>query len=120
VKLVRAEDVAAMTTETPAAGLLVPNWLEGPHTAARLDVGLMSLGPGAVTPPHVHLGGQVMVVTSGRGFVETDGDRVELAAGDVVICPPGELHTHGADHDHAFAHLTVTTLGYTFPSQDAP
>jgi quercetin dioxygenase-like cupin family protein len=55
-----------------------------------------------------------MVVTGGRGFVETAGERVEVGRGDVVICPPGELHTHGACDDSSFSHLTVTTGGYTF------
>ena len=81
----------------------------------RLDVGAVTVKAGTATPPHVHLGGQVILVTHGRGFVETDGNRVEIQAGDVVICPPGELHTHGALDDTPLSHLTVTTGGYSFP-----
>ena len=44
--------------------------------------------------------------------------NVELSPGDVVSCPPGELHTHGAAGDSHFSHLTVTTGGYTFPGPD--
>lgn len=116
MKHVPADEMAELSLDIPEAGQLRPHWLEGPHTADRLDVGLMTLGPGGVTPPHVHLGGQVMVVVDGRGFVETGGTVVELGPGDVVICEPGELHTHGALDGESFAHLTVTTGTYTFPT----
>jgi quercetin dioxygenase-like cupin family protein len=117
MRIVRAEEAAALAADVPEEpGRLAPAWLEGPHNGDRLDVGMVTASPGGVTPPHVHLGGQVMVVTAGRGFVETAGNRVEIGAGDVVICQPGELHTHGALDDSPLSHLTVTTGGYTFPS----
>jgi quercetin dioxygenase-like cupin family protein len=56
----------------------------------------------------------VIVVISGRGYVETADERVVVGPGDVVISPPGELHTHGADAAGPWAHLTVTTGGYRF------
>jgi len=116
LRVVPAREIAELSEAVPGEpARLVPAWLEGPHNSDRLDVGLVTTSPGGVTPPHVHLGGQVIVVTGGRGFVEVDGERVEVSAGDVVICPPGELHTHGALDDHPFSHLTVTTGGYTFP-----
>lgn len=95
-------------------------WLEGPFNADRLDVGLVTLSEGGVTPPHVHLGGQVMIVTGGRGFVDTDGERVEIALGDVVVCAPGELHTHGSLPNTSLSHLTITTGGYHFPAPPDP
>jgi quercetin dioxygenase-like cupin family protein len=115
MRVVRGDEVRERAANGPDGPDLVPQWLEGPHNADRLDVGLVTVGPGGAAPPHVHLGGQVIVAVSGRGYVETGGTRVELGPGDVVICPPGELHTHGAADDEAFAHLTVTTGGYDFP-----
>jgi quercetin dioxygenase-like cupin family protein len=116
VRIVRAEEVAELSAAVPEEpDRLVPHWLEGPVNGDRLDVGLVTVSAGGATPPHVHIGGQVMVVTAGRGFVETGGERLVVTAGDVVICPPGELHTHGAEEDGPFSHLTVTTGGYTFP-----
>jgi quercetin dioxygenase-like cupin family protein len=100
------------------AGTLVPEWLEGPHNAGRLDVGIVTVSPGGATPPHVHIGGQVIVVMTGRGFVEAGGERHDIRPGDIVIAPPGELHTHGAASDDALSHLTVTTGGYHFPSAE--
>jgi quercetin dioxygenase-like cupin family protein len=116
VKVVRAEEARQLSAQTPAEhGRLVPNWLEGPFNSDRLDVAIVTLSPGGAAPPHVHLGGQVIVVTAGRGFIETDGQRTEVGQADVIICPPGELHTHGALGDSPFSHLTVTTGGYSFP-----
>lgn len=116
MRIIRAEEVDELSAAVPLeAGRLSPHWLEGPVNGDRLDVGLVTVSVGGATPPHVHIGGQVMVVTAGRGFVETGGERLAVGAGDVIICPPGELHTHGAQGDGPFSHLTVTTGGYTFP-----
>jgi quercetin dioxygenase-like cupin family protein len=116
VKIVSAAELAAMSADVPAElGVLRPDWLEGPFTSDRLDVGLVTMSPGAATPPHTHVGGQVLVVTAGRGFIETGGHRSTIERGDVIICPPGELHVHGALGEQPLAHLTVTTGGYTFP-----
>ena len=60
------------------------------------------------------------MVTAGHGFVETGGNRVEIGEADIVICPPGELHTHGALGDTSSLHLTVTTGGYSFPDPPGP
>ena len=117
VRIVSADELATMSADIPQdRGQLRPHWLEGPFTSDRLDVGLVTLSPGGVTPPHTHVGGQVIVVTAGRGFIETGGERSIIEPGDVVICPPGELHVHGALGDEPMAHLTVTTAGYTFPA----
>src|SRR4051794_26367658 len=114
MRIVRRDEREALAANIPETeATLQVSWLEGPFTADRLDVGLVTLSPGGATPPHVHLGGQVMVVTAGRGFVEMDGERTVIEEGDVVICPPGELHTHGALDDSPLAHLTVTTGTYT-------
>jgi quercetin dioxygenase-like cupin family protein len=116
MKVVRSDEVTALSSEpvTEANGLHM-NWLEGPVAGAQLDVGFVTLAPGGAAPPHSHDGGQLIVVVSGRGFVETAGERVEVGPGDVVISAPGELHTHGAASDGPMAHLTVTTGGFALP-----
>lgn len=82
------------------------------------DEGLRVLGvrfsPGARTHWHSHPGGQVLYVTSGRGFVhDAAGNRAEVGAGDVVEAPPGELHWHGAAPDEEMVHLSLTMSGAT-------
>jgi quercetin dioxygenase-like cupin family protein len=121
VRVVRADEVAVISAGIPVEeGELEAHWLEGPFRGEQLDVGIVTVSSGGMTPPHVHVGGQVMVVTAGCGFVETNGDRTQVTEGDVVICPPGELHTHGAAGTSSFSHLTITTGGYTFPSDPSP
>jgi quercetin dioxygenase-like cupin family protein len=118
VRLLRAEEIDTLAAVEPAAepGLAV-TWLAGPVNAEPLDVGLVTLAPGAVTPLHSHDGGQVIVVVSGRGWVETAGHRVEVGPGDVVVTPPDESHTHGAADDGPMAHFTVTTGPNQFPAR---
>lgn len=115
MKLIRSSELAAPTDPAVPAGELAVNWLSGPAFADVLDVGLVNVGPGGQTSPHEHHGGQVMVVVSGRGFVECEGQRVEIGSGDVVVCPPGEMHVHGASPDESLTHLTVSTGSYSFP-----
>ena len=111
------EQTSAQVPEEP--GALVAHWLEGPFNSDRLDAGIVTVSRGGATPPHVHLGGQIIVVTAGRGFVEAAGERWVVGPGDLVICPPGELHSHGAHGEDSFSHLTVTTGGYEFPGSTA-
>lgn len=116
MRVVPAHEVEALSADVPAhPGELRAHWLEGPSNADRLDVGVVTMSPGGVTPLHTHIGGQVLVVTAGRGFIEANGDRQLLAPGDVVVCPPGETHVHGALEDEPLAHLTITTRGYRLP-----
>jgi quercetin dioxygenase-like cupin family protein len=55
---------------------------------------------------HTHSEDQVLVVTEGRGIVATRDDVVHVTVGDVVECPAGEEHWHGAQEGSTFAHLS--------------
>ncbi len=85
---------------------------------SQVDGALNALGvqftPGARTDWHRHPEGQVLYVVAGAGLVQTDeGETAEVAAGDVVYAPPGELHWHGATADSPMMHLSLTTGGDT-------
>ena len=46
--------------------------------------------PGARTAWHTHPLGQTLIVTSGCGWTQCDGEEiVEIRAGDVIWCPHG-------------------------------
>jgi mannose-6-phosphate isomerase-like protein (cupin superfamily) len=46
---------------------------------------------------HTHPLGQTLIVTSGLGWVQSEGGPIEeIRPGDVVWFPPGEKHWHGA------------------------
>ena len=64
--------------------------------------------PGARTAWHTHPLGQRLIVTSGCGLVQSWGGPIEMIRpGDVVSCPPGEKHWHGATPATAMAHIAV-------------
>jgi 4-carboxymuconolactone decarboxylase len=65
--------------------------------------------PGARSAWHTHPAGQRLVVTSGVGLTQEWGKPVqEIRPGDVVRCPPGVKHWHGAAPTSAMTHLAVT------------
>ncbi|MGL6245863.1 (R)-mandelonitrile lyase [Pseudomonas sp.] len=65
--------------------------------------------PGAHSAWHTHPAGQRLVVTAGVGLVQEWGKPVqEIRAGDVIVCPPGVKHWHGAAPASAMTHLAVT------------
>lgn len=71
--------------------------------------GLVTFEPGARSAWHTHPAGQRLVVTSGVGLVQEWGKPVQIIRpGDVVWCPPGVKHWHGAAPDTAMTHLAVT------------
>jgi quercetin dioxygenase-like cupin family protein len=69
----------------------------------------VTFDPGARSAWHVHPAGQRLVVTAGTGRTGTWGGRaVEIKAGDVVWCPPGVKHWHGAAPDASMTHLAIS------------
>ena len=71
--------------------------------------GLVTFEPGARSHWHTHPAGQQLLVISGVGRTGTwDGKVEEIRAGDVVTCPQGVKHWHGASPNVAMTHLAVT------------
>jgi 4-carboxymuconolactone decarboxylase len=64
--------------------------------------------PGARSAWHTHPAGQRLVVVSGAGLTQEWGKPVqEIGPGDVVWCPPGIKHWHGATPNSAMTHLAI-------------
>lgn len=62
-----------------------------------------------------HKGGQILLVTSGRGYYQEWGKPAqELKTGDVVNIPAEVKHWHGAAKDSWFSHVAIAV-----PAQDA-
>jgi quercetin dioxygenase-like cupin family protein len=71
--------------------------------------GLVTFEPGARSAWHTHPAGQRLVVMSGVGLTQEWGKAVQvIRPGDVVWCPPGVKHWHGAAPATAMTHLAVT------------
>ena len=72
---------------------------------SRVSAALVTFEPGARTAWHTHPLGQV---TAGCGWVRCwGGPKKEIRAGDVVACPPGEKHWHGATATTGMSHIAV-------------
>ncbi|MBL7250330.1 cupin domain-containing protein [Alloalcanivorax sp. C16-2] len=65
--------------------------------------------PGARSAWHSHPKGQHIIVTQGVGLTQQWGKAIQtIKPGDVVWCPPGVKHWHGAAPNTAMTHLVVT------------
>jgi quercetin dioxygenase-like cupin family protein len=65
--------------------------------------------PGARSAWHTHPRGQYLVVTSGVGLTQEWEKPVQtIRPGDIVWCPPGVKHWHGATPGTAMTHLAIT------------
>jgi quercetin dioxygenase-like cupin family protein len=79
-----------------------------PHEEARAAGASVTFEPGARTAWHTHPRGQVLIVTSGCGLVQSEGEPVEqIRSGDVVWFPPDEKHWHGATPEKAMTHIAT-------------
>jgi quercetin dioxygenase-like cupin family protein len=75
---------------------------------SRMSCACVSFHPSARSAWHTHPCGQTLVVTAGRGFVQTWGGPIrEIKPGDVVWTPPGEKHWHGAAPDSGMTHIAI-------------
>ena len=73
-----------------------------------LPIGNVTFEPGCRNSWHKHAGGQILLVTGGRGYYQEWGKPArELHAGDVVTIPADVKHWHGAASDSWFVHLAI-------------
>lgn len=64
--------------------------------------------PGCRNNWHSHTGGQLLIVTAGKGYYQERGKPVQtLSPGDVVEIAPNVVHWHGATQDSWFSHLAI-------------
>lgn len=84
-----------------------PIWAADDHLNA--SGALVTFEPGARSAWHTHPAGQRLVVTSGLGMTQEWGKPLQIIQpGDVVWCPPGVKHWHGAAPTTAMSHIAVT------------
>lgn len=76
---------------------------------ARLRGAFVTFEPGARTAWHRHPMGQTLIITAGCGWVQGEGEDIQVVRpGDVVCIAPGELHWHGASSTTAMTHIAIT------------
>lgn len=78
-------------------------------TTEGVAIGNVTFEPGCRNNWHIHhKGGQILLVTAGRGYYQEWGKPAQaLHPGDVVQIPPEVKHWHGAAQDSWFAHLAI-------------
>jgi len=75
---------------------------------SRVSGALVTFEPGARSAWHTHPLGQNLVVTSGCGWTQCwGGPKREIRAGDVISCPCGQKHWHGATATTSMSHIAI-------------
>ena len=97
-------------TNNNFTGTVWLNYLVETDTVHHVNIGSVTFEPGARTNWHYHKGGQILLVTGGRGLYQEKGKPVEIIKkGDVVKCPPNIEHWHGATPTEAMTHIAIGT-----------
>jgi quercetin dioxygenase-like cupin family protein len=79
-----------------------------PEAPARTSAAQVTFEPGTRTAWHTHPLGQTLVVTSGLGWVQSEGAPIEeVRPGDVVWFPPHIKHWHGASPTVGMTHIAI-------------
>jgi quercetin dioxygenase-like cupin family protein len=76
--------------------------------SANFNCSIVNFSQGCNTGWHVHDCDQILIVTSGSGWVATEAERLEIKVGDVAHVKAGERHWHGAKADTTMGHITIT------------
>ncbi|MDT0690037.1 cupin domain-containing protein [Salegentibacter sp. F188] len=92
-------------TGTVWVNMLAPN-----HTIHNISMGNVTFEPGARSNWHYHPGGQVLIITHGKGHYQEEGKQVQvIKAGEVIKCPPNVKHWHGASPGESMTHTAIST-----------
>jgi quercetin dioxygenase-like cupin family protein len=82
--------------------------LNVPPAPARVSCASVTFEPGARSAWHTHPLGQTLIVTAGCGWTQCEGEQIfEIRPGDVIWCPPGHKHWHGATPTTSMTHIAI-------------
>jgi quercetin dioxygenase-like cupin family protein len=97
--------VGAVFTGTAYVNMLIPD-KDNVYNCQVYDVVFEA---GARNHWHKHPGGQLLLVTAGKGYYQERGKPARvLQKGDVVTIPPNVEHWHGAAPDCNFTHIGIS------------
>lgn len=110
MQVIKMNAVARQSFESPLfTGPQVSRQVLLPESK-EFNVNIVNFGKGVRNKFHAHDSEQVLIVTSGRGYIVTETEKVEITPGDVVLIPAGEKHWHGATEDSEFSHIYLSRL----------
>ncbi|WP_299412259.1 cupin domain-containing protein [uncultured Dialister sp.] len=89
------------------------SWLASLSKDKDIPVYNVTFENGAHTHWHIHHGtSQVLIVESGKGYLQYEGKEPQvLRPGDVVTIPPEVKHWHGAAPGCNFQHISLSKEG---------
>ncbi|KAG8624827.1 hypothetical protein KVT40_007894 [Elsinoe batatas] len=109
-------DPSALAKGTTFTGTV---YLDKAHTNAATSttpstmLATVTFTPGSRTNWHTHEHGQILKVEAGSGWICDRGAKpVRIRKGDLISCPAGTEHWHGADDGSVLTHFVVS-LGKT-------
>ncbi len=109
-----SQQVLSMQAVTPANSAVFTGsaWVRplfSPTEASHTYGASVTFAPGTRTYWHMHPTQQTLIVIEGQGYVQEWGKPAQaIQAGDVVICPPGVKHWHGATADSTMTHIALS------------
>jgi len=91
------------------SGTVWINMMGATNSAMNVSYGNITFEPKARTNWHSHPGGQLLLITEGKGYYQAMGEPARLLRkGDNVEIPPNVVHWHGAAPDSEFSHFAVS------------
>lgn len=104
-------NIFAKGTKAPATNFTGTVWVNMvmlPQDGLDCSVGVVTFEPGARSNWHKHPGGQVLLVTEGKGYYQEKGQPIRIMQkGDVVKCLPEIEHWHGASPNRGVTHIAI-------------
>jgi quercetin dioxygenase-like cupin family protein len=98
-------------TRGPAATFTGTVWvtsLVADDSVYTTIAGSVTFEPKARSHWHSHPAGQILMVTNGVGYHQLKGQpRQVIRKGEVIKCPPGVAHWHGASPGSSMTHLYI-------------
>jgi 4-carboxymuconolactone decarboxylase len=71
----------------------------------------VTFAPDTITNWHIHPGGQYLIVIDGEGRTQEWGKPIQnINKGDVIWCPPGVKHWHGASTHSSMTHIAISPV----------
>ena len=106
--VIRAEDVVLQPT---ARGMRTGVYMgvDGDNPTRSMDALVHEVDQGVVTTIHRHSWDAMVFGVGGEGWIEIEGQRVKVAAGDSAHLPPWAWHRSGNDLAETFRYMTFSS-----------
>ncbi len=116
LKNLKPADAAHFTGKAGLGGLI-----EASSQTSAMFAAMVRFEAGARNHWHRHVGGQLLHVIEGEGWVQVRGQAPQrIRQGDTVTADPGEEHWHGAGGNGPMAHLAVAAGETHWLQESAP